>query len=225
MKNFDWKKVLPHVFAIGIFLIVSVIYCKPALEGKVLQQTDVVHWRGMAQNSFEYKEAHGHFPLWNTHLFSGMPNYHVAMENKSFLIDFNKIISLGLPKPISFFFVACVAFYILSMAFGANTAVAILGSFAYAYSTYDPIIISVGHETKMLSIAYMPALLAGLLLLYRKRYVMGLAVTSLFATIEIAANHPQINYYFIIIAGFMTIAFIIKWIKEQRWKHMFTALG
>ncbi|HEX8462885.1 MAG TPA: hypothetical protein VF623_15735, partial [Segetibacter sp.] len=69
MKNFDWKKVWPHVIAISIFLIVAVIYCKPALEGKVLQQSDIVHWKGMAQNAFEYKEKNGHFPLWNTNLF------------------------------------------------------------------------------------------------------------------------------------------------------------
>lgn len=225
MKNFDWKKLLPHVFAIGIFLIVALIYCKPALEGKVLQQTDIVNWKGMAQNAFEYKESHGNFPLWNTHLFSGMPNYQVAMENKSFLIDFNKIFSLGLPKPVNFFFLACLCFYILCMALETNVMIAVLGSLAYAYSTYDPIIISVGHDTKMTAIAYMPALLAGLLLLYKKKYVIGLMVTALFASIEIAANHPQINYYFIIIAGFMTIAFIVKWIRENRWKHMFTALG
>ncbi|MDB5248512.1 MAG: hypothetical protein JWQ40_2906 [Segetibacter sp.] len=225
MKNFDWKKILPHVYAIGIFLIVSVFYCSPALQGKVLQQSDVVHWKGMAQNGINYKEAHGHFPLWNTNLFSGMPNYQVTLESKSFLVDFGKILSLGLPKPISFFFLACVCFYILCMAFRSNFVVAVLGSLAYAYATYNPIIISVGHETKMMAIAYMPALLAGLILLYQKKYVLGLTVTALFATLEIGANHPQINYYFIIIAFFMTVAYIIQWIKAKEWKHLFIALG
>ena len=225
MKNFDWKKILPHVFAIGVFLIVAVIYCRPALEGKVLQQTDVVYWKGTAQNAFEYKETHGHFPLWNTHVFSGMPNYQVAMDSKSYLIDFGKLFSLGLPKPANYFFLACICFYILCMVLRINVAVAVFGSLAYAYSTYNPIIIAVGHETKMLAIAYMPGLLAGLLLLYKKNYVVGLMVTALFATCEIGANHPQINYYFIIIAGFMTIAFVLKWIKANEWKHLFTALG
>ncbi len=225
MKNFDWKKLLPHVFAISIFLIVALIYCKPALEGKVLQQTDIVQWKGMAQNSFDYKESHGNFPLWNTHLFSGMPNYHVAMESKSYLIDFGKILSLALPKPVNFFFLACISFYILCMAFRANYVVAILGSLAFAYASYNPVIISVGHETKMRAIAYMPALLAGLLLIYQKKYIIGLTVTALFATLEIGANHPQISYYFIIIAGFMTISYIIKWIKANEWKHLFIALG
>src|SRR6476469_10328170 len=102
MKNFSWKKLLPHIIAIVVFLIVAMVYCKPALQGQVLEQTDIVHWRGMAQSAFDYKEQHGHYPLWNTHLFSGMPNYQVYLAGKSFLIDFNKVFTLGLPKPISY---------------------------------------------------------------------------------------------------------------------------
>ncbi len=225
MKKFNWKSLLPHVIAVAIFLLIAVIYCKPVLEGKVLQQTDITNWKGMAQNSFEYKEKHGRFPLWNTHLFSGMPNYQVAMDSKGLLPDFNTIFTLGLPKPVNFFFLACICFYILCMVFSTNYAIAILGSLAYAYSTYNPIIINVGHDTKMMAIAYMPALLAGLILIYEKKYVIGLFVTALFATLEIAANHPQINYYFAIIAAFVTISYIIKWVKAHEWKHMFIAFS
>src|SRR4051812_46322205 len=113
MKNISWKKILPHIIAIVVFIIVALIYCSPALQGKELQQSDILHWKGTAQNAFEYKAKYGHFPLWNTHLFSGMPNYQIAMEGKSLLPNFNTIITLGLPKPISFFFLACICFYIL----------------------------------------------------------------------------------------------------------------
>ncbi|TKK68927.1 hypothetical protein FC093_09540 [Ilyomonas limi] len=225
MKNFSWKKLLPHLIAIIIFLVVAMVYCKPALQGQVLEQTDIVHWRGMAQSAFDYKEQHGHFPLWNTHLFSGMPNYQVYLYGKSFLIDFNKVFTLGLPKPISYFFLACICFYILCVTLGTNYIIGILGSLAFAYCSYDPVIISVGHESKMMAIAYMPALLAGLILLYERRYVIGLCLTALFATMEISANHPQINYYFIIVAGFMTLAYIIKWVQSAQWKHMAIALS
>ncbi len=87
MKNPLLKKILPHFIAVIIFLIVSILFCKPVLEGNVLNQHDTVGWKGMAQNSFEYKEKNGHFPLWNPNLFSGMPNYQVAMEGKSILPD------------------------------------------------------------------------------------------------------------------------------------------
>ncbi len=225
MKNIQWKKVLPHIIAIGIFLIVAVLYGKPALQGEVLQQTDIIHWKGMAQSAFDHKAKTGHYPLWNTNLFGGMPNYQVFLDGKSFLFDFNKVLALGLPKPISYFFLACLCFYILCMVLETNYLIAILGSLAYAYSTYNPVIISVGHESKMMAIAYMPALLAGLILLYERKYIAGLCITAFFATMEIGANHPQINYYFIIIAGFMTVAYIIKWVKAKDWKHMGVALG
>ena len=107
------SKLLPHIIAIGIFLIVSVLFCKPVLQGNVLNQHDIIGWKGMAQNAFDYKEKHGHFPLWNPALFSGMPNYQVAMSGKELLPDFLKIFTLGLPISVNFFFCVSVCFCIL----------------------------------------------------------------------------------------------------------------
>ena len=225
MKKTLFKKVLPHFIAIIIFLIVSAVFCKPVLEGNVLNQSDISGWKGMAQNSFEYKEKNGHFPLWNPNLFSGMPNYQVAMEGKTILPDLNKVFTLGLPKPISFFFLACICFYILCLVLGANTVIAILGSLAFAFSTYNPVIIGVGHESKMLAIAYMPALMAGLLLIYEKKYWIGLALTTIATYMEIAVNHPQINFYFFLVATAVTIAYVITWIRKKEWKHLIIAAG
>src|SRR5258708_4784544 len=102
------KNELPHIIAVLVFLIVAVVYCKPVLEGKILSQTDIQGWKGMAQQSFEYKEKHGHFPLWTESMFSGMPAFSIAMgpttqitTGTSFL---SKVLALGLPKPINFFF-------------------------------------------------------------------------------------------------------------------------
>ncbi len=221
----DFKKLLPHLIAIATFVIVSILFCKPAFEGKVLQQHDMVSVNGMAKNAWDYKEKFGHLPLWNTNLFSGMPNYQVAIEGPNYLLNFNRILALGLPKPANFFFLACICFYLLCIAFRCNPFVAVLGSLAFAYSTYDPVIISAGHETKMMAIAYAPALLAGLVWLYEKKYWIGLAVTTLFATMEITSNHPQINYYVFIAVGFMTLSYIIRWVKNKEWKHMAVALS
>ncbi len=221
----DFKKLLPHLIAIALFAIVSILFCKPAFEDKVLQQHDIVSVEGMVKNAQDYKEKFGTFPLWNTNLFSGMPNYQVRIEGPNFLPDFSKILALGLPKPANFFFIACICFYLLCMAFRCNPFVAIFGSLAFAYSTYDPVIISAGHDTKMMAIAYAPALLAGLVWLYEKKYWIGLAVTALFATMEVTSNHPQINYYFFIAAVFMTISYIIIWVKNKEWKHMAIALS
>ncbi|MGZ8518527.1 MAG: YfhO family protein, partial [Chitinophagaceae bacterium] len=225
MKNTLVKKIVPHVIALLIFLIVSVLFCKPVLEGNVLNQHDVLGWKGMAQNAFDYKEKHGHFPLWNSNAFSGMPNYQIAMEGKSALPDLNKIFSLGLPDPIHYFFIACVCFYILCLSLGLRPIIGILGGLAFAFSTYNPVILSAGHMTKMFAIAYMPMLLAGLLLIYEKKYWLGLAVTTLGTVLEIGANHPQINYYFFLIAAAVTMGYVVHWIKKKEWKHFGLAMG
>ena len=220
MKKFNFKALAPHLVAIGIFLVVSVIYCRPALEGKVLQQSDVIFWKGMAQNSFEYKEKHGKFPLWTTHLFSGMPAYQVAMDVKSYLPNLHSVLTLGLPKPIGFFFLACISFYILSCVAGARPVLGILGGLAFAYATFNVLFVSTGHDTKMWTLSYMPGLLAGLLLIYQGKYLPGLAVTAIFGTWEVAFNHPQVSYYFLFTALFISIGYAIQWIRQKQWKHL-----
>src|ERR1700754_880307 len=105
MNSTVLKKALPHVIAVLVFLIVAVVYCRPALQGKVVGQSDVQQWKQMAQQAFEYKEKHGHFPLWTESTFGGMPAYTIAMDNKAFLPlgYLSNILSLGLPEPINFF--------------------------------------------------------------------------------------------------------------------------
>jgi Bacterial membrane protein YfhO len=221
-----WLKIaLPHIIAVAVFLIVALLFCKPALEGKVLNQHDIVGAQAMAHGAWDYKDKHGHLPLWNTNLFSGMPNYQVAVEGPGILVNFTAILTLGLPKPISFFFLACICFYLLMVAFRVNPYIGIFAALSFAYASYDPIIISAGHDTKMLAISYMPALLAGLVWIYHRRYWLGLATAALFASMEIMANHPQINYYFFICAAFMTISYLIIWIRRGEYKHAIIALS
>lgn len=220
----NWlKQALPHFLAVIIFLVVTVLFCKPVLDGKMLNQHDtgISGWKGSAQNAFEVREKTGTFPLWNTTVFSGMPNYQIAMEGKSALpVDLNKVIGLWLPKPMNFFFIACLCFYILCVVMRFYPIAGVLGALAFAYSTYNPIIVGAGHETKMMAIAYMPLLLAGLLLIYSKKYWSGLAVATLGAMYELMANHPQISYYFFLIAAAVTIGYLVIWIKNKEFKHI-----
>ena len=220
MFNKLFRQSLPHLGAIAIFLLAAALFCKPALEGNQLNQHDNVSWKGMAQSAFEYKEAKGHFPLWNANLFGGMPNYQIAMEGKSILPNLINIFSLGLPKPMNFFFLACIFFYILALAMGSTPLVGALVAIGYSYSTYNPVIIAAGHDTQMIATACMPLLLAGLLLIYNRTYWLGLSLTTLGAYLLIAANHLQITYYFLLIAVLITIAYSIHWIQTRQWKHL-----
>ncbi|RNI40250.1 hypothetical protein EFY79_02835 [Hanamia caeni] len=221
MKNPRLQKLIPHIIAVVIFLIVAVVYCKPALQGKVPQQSDTQQWHAMAQQSFDFKEKHGYFPLWTNSMFSGMPAYQIAFDPRtkitvSYLSD---VLTLGMPIPVSFFFLACICFYFFCIVAGANPWVSILGALAYAYSTFDPIIIAVGHNTQMISIAYAPAVLGGLLLIFKKKYLAGFAITALISSLMIAHNHVQIVYYTLIIAFIMTVAFLVRSYQEKQLLH------
>jgi hypothetical protein len=227
MKPLFWNKLVPHIIATVVFLLVALTYCKPTLEGKVLQQQDVTLWKTIAQNSFEYKEKHGSFPLWSNGVFSGMPAFQITSvgSNPVSIVYFGNVLTLNLPKPVSFFFLACICFYFLSQVLRINPYVGLFGALSYAYATYNPIIISAGHDTKMMAIAYLPAFIGSLLLIYNKRYLWGTALTALFTGLLISANHLQITYYAFLIVLVMTISLAIKWIKEKDFKHLFKAGG
>jgi hypothetical protein len=158
MKQKWVKDLIPHVLAVIVFLSVAVIYCKPAFDNKVLVQEDVTQWKAMAQNSFQYKERHGHFPLWTNGMFSGMPAYQIAINGPAFSPQYTlyAILTLNLKKPANFFFLACCCFYFLTQVLRVNPFIGIIGGLAYAYATYNPVIIGVGHDTKMQSIALLP---------------------------------------------------------------------
>lgn len=222
----NWSKVTPHLIAIAIFLVVALIYCKPALQGKVLQQGDIIHWKGMAENSFKYKETHGHFPLWTNGMFSGMPAFQIAQDpsNPFNLIYLHKVLSLFLGKPFQFFFLLCLGFYFLSQVYKVDYRIGIAGALAYAYASFSPILVVAGHESQVLVMAYMPALLGAVLLVYQKKYWVGAALTALFTSLFIALNHLQVTYYFLIVACFMTLYYVIKWVREKEYKHLVKSL-
>ncbi|MEI6947708.1 YfhO family protein [Paraflavisolibacter sp. H34] len=227
MKKGFFQKALPHIVAVVIFLIVAVLYCKPVLEGKVVNQHDVLGWKGMAQQSIEYKERTGHFPLWTNSLFSGMPAYTVAFEpamNPPTLY-LTYLLNFGLPKPISFFLLSCICFYFLSQILRVNPWIGILSALAYTYATYDPIIVAVGHDTKMQAMGLMPAVIGSLLLLFQRRYWWGLALLSIFFSFQVATQHLQIIYYTGIIMGFMVLAFAVYSSKKGELAHVGKAVA
>ena len=227
MANFDFKKLIPHAVAVGIFLLVTVIFCKPALEsGVVLKQSDISSWQAMSHQSMEYKAAKGHYPLWVSTMFSGMPAFQIAIEgawSPLFVID--KAFQLWLPKPMNFFFLACISFYFLCMCLGVRPYAAIIGAIAFAFCTYSPIIITAGHDTKMLTLAYSPALIGAAILLFNKKYFTGFALTALFTALEVGSGHQQVSYYVFLIMVVMTIFFIAQAVKLKDTKDIIKSLG
>ena len=221
-----FKSALPHLIAVAIFAIVAIVYCKPALEGKVLQQSDITQFKGMAQDALNYRAQYGHTPLWTNSMFGGMPTYQITgVVGYEFSIGvLDRILTLGLPEPISLFFLASIAFYFLAQILGFNTIISIVGALAYSYATYNPVIIIVGHITKMHAIAYLPFFIGALFLLFKKEYLWGGLLTAISTALLVQANHLQITYYGIIIALFMSFYYLIIWIKAKDFKAIYTTL-
>ena len=217
MKTLNFKSLVPHLAAIGIFIFIAMVFCKPALEGKVLQQSDIIHWEGMSKDIADYKEVNGQAPLWTNSMFSGMPGYQIATNNNNILPYYaNEAFSLFIPKPFRFFILACFGFYFLGIAFGVNPWISIIGALGYAYASYSSIIVAVGHDTKMLSMAYVPALIGAIYMVYQKKYWLGALLTATFSSVLISHNHYQIVYYFLIVAIVMGIALLVNAIKEKQ---------
>jgi hypothetical protein len=219
MKKFSQdllRSAFPHFIAIIVFAAVAYIYCRPAFENRVLEQEDVLQWQAMAHNSFKYKETHGHFPLWSNGMFSGMPAYQIAMDTQSVSIPnlFYGLLTLFLVKPASFFFLACLCFYFLAGVLRVKPFVAVIGALTYAYATYNAVIISVGHDTKMQSIALIPGVIGSLILICERKYWLGIVLTSLFTALMVSFNHIQIVYYTMIIACGLLLGYGFPWLRR-----------
>lgn len=227
MNSIKLKSILPHLIAMIIFLLVTVIFCKPALEsGVILKQSDATGWMGMAHQSLEYEKDHGHLPLWNTNMFGGMPNYQIAMKGDwSPTIIFDKIMQLGLPQPFNFFYLACICFYFLCICIGLRPHAAVIGALGFAFSSYSPIIVTAGHATKMLALAYSPAVLGAVILLFKRRYLIGLTLTALFTALQIAQAHQQITYYLFMILGIFVFTQLIFFVSKKEYTPFIKSIG
>lgn len=227
MNSFNIKTFLPHFIAALIFLFVTLIFCKPALEsGVIMKQSDATGWRGMANQSLEYEKVNGHLPLWNTNMFGGMPNYQIAMKGDwTPVVIFDKIIQLGLPQPFNFFYLACICFYFMCICIGLRPQAAIIGALGFAFSSYSPIIVTAGHATKMLALAYSPAVLGAVILLFKRKYLIGLTLTAIFTTLQIAQAHQQITYYLFMIIGFFVLIQAFFFFSSKDFSTFFKSVG
>jgi hypothetical protein len=217
MQSFDFKKLLPHLYIIVGFAILSLLYCYPALEGKVLSQHDNVSWRAMYHEAKSYHDSTGINPLWTNNMFGGMPTYTIGIpESSNYVGHLQTVITSLLAKPAYFLFLAMVGFYILMSVMRIDRWLGVVGAVAYAFATYNIGIIAAGHETKMLAIAYMPAVLAGLIVIYRGRWLPGAALLGISLALMVSSNHFQVLYYAFIMILFYVIGKLIITIKEKR---------
>lgn len=189
------KQLLPYLLPVVIIAVVSAVYFYPAFSGNSLVQSDIRQFKGMAQETMEYRKQFDSEPYWTNSMFGGMPSYQITAIYDSALRQVTQFFQLFFPRPAGYFFLYGLGFYILLLAMGANKWLSTIGALGYAFSTYFIIILEAGHNTKAHAIGYMAPALAGLILTYKGREKLGAAVLLLFLSLQIFANHLQITYY------------------------------
>ena len=220
------KRFLPDLIAILAFVLLSFAYFFPAdMEGRILFQHDSVAGVGAGQESKEYLERTGERTRWTNAIFGGMPTYQMSpsYDSTRVLNWAEKLYRLYLPDYVMLTFMMMIGFYLLLRAFGLSVWLASLGGIVWAFSSYFFILISAGHIWKFITLAYVPPTIAGVVLAYRKKYLLGGVVTAFFIALQILSNHIQMSYYFMFVILFMVVAYFADAYQKKELPHFFKA--
>ena len=212
------KRIIPDIVAIVVFAVISFAYFCPAVtEGRILSQHDSVAGIGAGQEGKEYLERTGERTRWTNSIFGGMPTYQMApsYDSTDLLKGIENLYHLYLPTYVWYVFVMLLGFYILLRAFNFKVWMAGLGAIVWAFSSYFFIIIAAGHIWKFITLAYIPPTIAGMVLCYRGKYLLGGLVTALFVALQISSNHVQMSYYFLFVMLFMAIAYGVQAYQQK----------
>lgn len=219
------KRFLPHFVVILLFAGVAVTYFSPVLEGKVIYQSDIVQYIGMANQQKEHAKLHGEETYWTNAAFGGMPTYQLgALYAHNYIKKLDQTLRF-LPRPADYLFLYFIGIYILLLVLKVNYRLAFLGAMAFGFSTYLIIILGVGHNAKAHAVAYMPIVLSGILLGMQRKYILSFIVTGLGMGLHLVANHFQMTYYLLLLVICLGVVYLLQAIKDNTLVPFFKAIG
>ncbi|WP_372766043.1 YfhO family protein [Lutibacter sp.] len=223
--NFSIKKAVPYLIAIATFILISVAYFSPILEGKKIFQNDIKHFTGMAKEINDFRIENDAEPYWTNAAFGGMPTYNLSvLYPNDYIKKIDRFLRF-LPRPADYLFLYFLGFFILLLVLKVEYKLAILGALAFGFSTYFIIILGVGHNSKAHAIAYMPMVLAGILLVLQRNYLWGFLLTALTMSLEINASHPQMTYYLFFAVLILGVFYLIEAFKEKQLPSFFKSIA
>ncbi len=215
----------PHILAVLVFIILGFAYFPDVLDGKQLGGHDNANFKGMSREIADFREETGQEALWTNNMFCGMPGYMISTVYKGNELSFlDKLFQAG-PRPVSFVFLYLIGFYILLISLRVNPFLAIAGAIAFAFSSYNFVILAAGHNSKAIAIGYMAPVLAGVLLTFRGKRLLGAALTGIALSLQIMAGHPQITYYTLMIILLFGLSQFYFAIKEKYVKELLTTVA
>lgn len=212
------QKFYPHLIAILGFILVSIFYFYPVLQGKKILQSDIVQYTAMAKEQNDFRAKENAEPFWTNSAFGGMPTYQLGAKYPNDFIGHLDDALRFLPRPADYLFLYFLGFYILLLVLKIDPLKAFFGALGFGLSTYLIVILGVGHNAKAHAIAYMPMVVAGVIMVFKKRYIVGGLLTMLATALEINANHFQMTYYLLFLLLFIGIYYAYKLIKEKDFK-------
>lgn len=221
----NFRKSIPYFIAFATFIIVSLVYFHPVLEGKKIFQSDIQQFIGMSKEVADFRKANNSEPYWTNAAFGGMPTYQLSSYYPNDYIKKLDSVLRFLPRPADYLFLYFLGFFILLIVLKVDYKLAILGSLAFGFSTYLIIILGVGHNAKAHAIAYMPFVLAGILLTFRGKYLFGFILTTFALALEIQASHVQMTYYLIFLVLFIGLFYMIDAYKTKQLLVFFKSIG
>ncbi len=225
--NLDFKKIWPDAAAILLFVIITFVLFNPLFDNKQLKQSDINQHKYMSKEISDFREKTGEEALWTNSMFGGMPAYQISVYyGHNFLSYVDKyVMKLGLPVPANYFFLYMVGFFILFRVLKIDPWVSLVAAIAFAFSSYFVIILEAGHNSKANAIGYMAPTLAFIILTFRGHYIKGGILATLFLSLELHANHPQITYYLGLIILIFGVVELVKAIKEKTISNFVKATG
>ena len=225
----DWKKILPYVVGVVVFIAVAMVYCAPALQGKVLVQGDVNNWKGAAQEARTFYQEEGYSPWWTNSMFSGMPTYQItgSLHTGELRTNLENIAHAGFKgdwQVIGIIFAYFFGFFIMLRCFKVNPWLSIIGGLAIGFSTYFFLIIPAGHVTKAVALGFLAPVIGGFYAIFRKQYWLGAPLVVIYGILSLNL-HPQMTYYIFMLIGVLACAELYIHIKDKAWKDLGMSLG
>ncbi|WP_396185561.1 YfhO family protein [Flavobacterium sp.] len=219
------QKLYPHAIILLGFVLISLIYFYPVLQGKQISQSDIVQYTGMAKEQNDFRKAENVEPYWTNSAFGGMPTYQLGAKYPHDYIGMIDDALRFLPRPADYLFLYFLGFYVLLLVLKIDPLKAFFGALAFGFSTYLIIILGVGHNAKAHAIGYLPLVVAGFILVFQKKYILGGLLTMFAVALEINANHFQMTYYLLLLLLILSGYFLYKLIKEKDFKSLLLITG
>ena len=220
-----FQRFLPHLAAAGIFLLVSILYFLPQIQGKVVPSGDIVQYQGMSKEIRDFKAKTGERSLWTNSIFGGMPTYQIDSAQPSNMLHYvEKASNLFISRPIGYFFAMALMFYFFMIYMKVNPWISVIGAIAFSFSAGNMTLFEAGHMTKLRVLASFGLIAMGMVMIFRKEYLKGGIIYALGIGLSLYANHIQMTYYFFLGLGIYVIIEIINQLKEGHGAHLGKAL-